>query len=596
MGTYDRRIFSRSWKLMTSESGWFKPLLIMAVAVLVPVAGALGAMGYVYEWARLLAWGADSAPKRKDVHVGGLIGAGWRVFLVALVWMLVWLVAYVVLIFIGVFGGPLLVMLFAVVGYVALFFYVPLIMASAMRASIYTKASAGLNPARAFELVRRDPKGAFAIMGVQLLAGLVAGVVSFLVNFAMRAAVAPYVGLYTTSAAQMADPNFMSALFFQLYPAAILIFIPLAYLFSVVSMGWSLFSAGALGLWMRQFNLPAWGGPSDPLPAAGPLPQSTPVTPSAQQPVQGAVQQSAQSAPVQQYGAPSTNQGQQNGAYGMPGYQQPQANEPASGFVPAYQQPVEPVQAVAPGQPAQANETVQAVVPAQPSVPAQPTEPEQPVTPVQSNQQVPPQYAAYAAQAQAPAPQQPYQAPVTPAPVAPAAAPAAPEATESASAASTPVVPAASVPVPAPKPTMQPGMPKVPAYVPVQPAAAQPAEQSTRVVNVAPTTQMPAQPQQQAAAPVAPAAGQTFPAAAPAPVAPAAAQPAAPVRPVVPPQYPQPQVPSATQAPQVSQPQAPQVPQTQGQSAVPPQYTAAPQVPRHPEQNPSQDAPSSPQE
>lgn len=590
MGTYDRRIFSRSWKLMTSESGWFKPLLIMAVAMLVPVAGVLGVIGYSYEWARLVAWGADSAPKRKDVHVGGLIGAGWRVFLIMWLWMMVWMVAYIVLMMIGAIGGPILTLLFAVVGLVSLVFYAPLVIASIMRGSIYTKITAGLNPARAFELVRRDPKGIFAYLGVQVLASLVVGIVEFLLMLPVSAAVAPYMHLFGATAAQLADPIYILGMFLYLYPAAWVAVVPLFYLLMVVTMGWSLFSAGALGLWMRQFNLPAWGGPSDP------LPQSTPVTPSAQQPAQGAVQQSAQSAPVQQYGAPSTNQGQQNGAYGMPGYQQPQANEPATGFVPAYQQPVEPVQAVVPGQPAQANETVQPVVAAQPSVPAQPTEPEQPMTPVQSNQQVPPQYAAYAAQAQAPAPQQPYQAPVTPTPIAPAAAPAAREATEAASAASTPVVPAASVPVPAPKPTMQPGMPKVPAYVPVQPAAAQPAEQSTRVVNVAPTTQMPAQPQQQAAAPVAPVAGQTFPAAAPAPVAPAAAQPAAPVRPVVPPQYPQPQVPSAAQAPQVSQPQAPQVPQTQGQSAVPPQYTAAPQVPRYPEQNPSQDAPSSPQE
>ncbi len=39
--------FARSWALLTRDRGWVKPVLLMTVALLVPIAGILGVAGYI---------------------------------------------------------------------------------------------------------------------------------------------------------------------------------------------------------------------------------------------------------------------------------------------------------------------------------------------------------------------------------------------------------------------------------------------------------------------------------------------------------------------------------------------------------------------
>lgn len=51
----DDRYFSKSWAMLTKEQGWIKPLLVLTVATLVPVAGPLAVSGYILDWARLTA-------------------------------------------------------------------------------------------------------------------------------------------------------------------------------------------------------------------------------------------------------------------------------------------------------------------------------------------------------------------------------------------------------------------------------------------------------------------------------------------------------------------------------------------------------------
>lgn len=82
----DTRYFSCSWHLLTRQKGWIKPILILAIALLVPVAGPLALSGYALEWARLSAWGVDASPKQRGVCVGECIASGWRAFVVGLVW------------------------------------------------------------------------------------------------------------------------------------------------------------------------------------------------------------------------------------------------------------------------------------------------------------------------------------------------------------------------------------------------------------------------------------------------------------------------------------------------------------------------------
>lgn len=81
----DAKYFSHSWKLLTRDKGWVKPILVLAIAMFVPVVGPLAVLGYALEWARLSAWGVDAAPKQRGVKIGGCLVAGWRAFVVILV-------------------------------------------------------------------------------------------------------------------------------------------------------------------------------------------------------------------------------------------------------------------------------------------------------------------------------------------------------------------------------------------------------------------------------------------------------------------------------------------------------------------------------
>lgn len=65
-----KRYFLRSWRMLTCRRGWVKPILVLSVAWLVPIAGPLALLGYALEWARLSAWGVDSSPKQSKVQVG----------------------------------------------------------------------------------------------------------------------------------------------------------------------------------------------------------------------------------------------------------------------------------------------------------------------------------------------------------------------------------------------------------------------------------------------------------------------------------------------------------------------------------------------
>ena len=84
MNPYDGHYYARSRALLKSQRGWIKPLLVLAAAQFVPVVGALGVTGYLLEYARLVAWGVDAAPKQKNVQVGACIRAGWRGFVAGL--------------------------------------------------------------------------------------------------------------------------------------------------------------------------------------------------------------------------------------------------------------------------------------------------------------------------------------------------------------------------------------------------------------------------------------------------------------------------------------------------------------------------------
>lgn len=332
--------FGRSWALLTRDKGWIKPLLVCAAAMLVPIVGPLGVTGYAIEWARLTAWGVDAAPKQKNVQVGECIKSGWRTFLVGIGYGLA----------AAVLNG-LINMLFGDTFFVGLLtFCVTLAgtifgMVGSLRAAIYQRVGAGYQVNRIWEMIKSDPVGLAKVFLVMFLIGLAIGTILsiFLVIALIPMMTSLAFSLRGYSSADLAYIDSSSARYIinEVFRAlgAIAPILVIVILISLIFSAFATFIGyTALGLWMRQFNVPAWGASEDPMPTLGGLPgggQSYP---------QGGYAQGGYAAP----NAPQQNTYAQPGQpYGAPQYGAPQpmdSNAAQYGQAPYGQQPYAPNQ------------------------------------------------------------------------------------------------------------------------------------------------------------------------------------------------------------------------------------------------------------
>lgn len=262
------RYFARSWALLTRDRGWIKPVLVMAAACLVPIVGLLGVLGYAAEWARLTAWGVTSSPKQKGVRVGACIASGWRVFVVMLGWGLVIALVSGVLSTIPLLG-PLLTFAWFVIS-VALGI---MIMVAALRATIYQKIGAGFRISTIWQMVSSDVAGLVRIFGMQMAGAAISWAAGFVVMLLAVMTMLPRLLYYVDYVAEfdaiMSDSMRMS-LFFDMIVDFLTVMGPFLIVVSVVSgiisIIMMLLGYTAVGLWMRQFNVPTWGRDEDPLP------------------------------------------------------------------------------------------------------------------------------------------------------------------------------------------------------------------------------------------------------------------------------------------------------------------------------------------
>lgn len=371
---------SRSWDMLTRDKGWIKVILLLALASFVPFVGLIGLVGYGLEWARLTAWGIDSSPKQRGVRIGECLASGWRALVVTFVWMFVWMLAAGIVNSIAdVLLPDALASLIGSLLVLAQLFYILVVYVAVLRAAIYTKISAGLNPSRVLEMVKRAPGDLFFFVLIPIVGGLIASAIWIFFMLLGGVSVLPEI----IKMARAATGSFDDTMFIRHLTAMLRIVMPIAaiagYLSSVVNAATSLLSYNAVGLWMRQFDVARWGGPSDPLPQAASLPTSTvpPTTPGAgggypaqqppvtyappanqsyqapaAQPYQQTTSQPYQAPAAQPYQAPAGQACQQTTAPAtvpVPSPQDPEASMPASAQMGAAQAQVPmPTQAPAP--------------------------------------------------------------------------------------------------------------------------------------------------------------------------------------------------------------------------------------------------------
>ncbi len=275
---------SRSWDMLTRDKGWIKVILLLALASFVPFVGLIGLVGYGLEWARLTAWGIDSSPKQHGVRIGECLASGWRALVVTFVWMFVWMLAVGIVNSIAdVLLPDVLASLIGSLLVLAQLVYILVVYVAVLRAAIYTKISAGLNPSRVFEMVKRAPGDLFFFVLIPIVGGLIVSAIWIFFMLLGGVSVLPEI----IKMARAATGSFDDAMFIRHLTAMLRVVMPIAaiagYLSSVVNAATSLLSYNAVGLWMRQFDVARWGGPSDHLPQAASLPTSTvpPTTPGA---------------------------------------------------------------------------------------------------------------------------------------------------------------------------------------------------------------------------------------------------------------------------------------------------------------------------
>lgn len=338
--------FAQSWALLTKDRGWIKPLLVLGAALLVPVVGMLGVMGYACEWARLTAWGVDAAPKQRGVRVGECIKSGGRMFVVTFVYGLVaGLATSTVTLVLGnnVITNLLGSLVTFVVGFVATI--------AGLRATIYQSVSAGFQLGRVQEMIERDTNGCLHVAAVSLLMTVALGFAISALSMVALVPVAIRLSIGLTGF-DLVDLQYLDSTtaryvfseFFTALGAVSPLLAVISYVSCVGSALVTLLSDTVVALWMRQFDVPSWGASGDPLPLRYPAlpPASTyaaygqdPYVPPAQSP----------------YVAPGQNP---YAAPGQPTYQQPQAQQPYQPQQPPvqpYQQPQAPYQAQQPQAP-----------------------------------------------------------------------------------------------------------------------------------------------------------------------------------------------------------------------------------------------------
>lgn len=279
----DTDYFSRSWGMLTRSQGWLKPVLLLTLVSFVPIFGPLIAMGYAYEWARLTAWGVDSSPKQTGVDVGACLSVGWRVLLVTLCW------SFPLGLFFGLVRGLLgtgvlseaislaISLLWLFIGVV--------IQVAALRATIYQQFGAGIGVGRIIEMVEGDYMGLIRIAGISLFGGLVAAIVSSLIMTvgsvgAVPAIIAAAEDIESMSATDAyAIGRILGAMLSALGPALAVTLVVGTFITTL----FELVTTNAVGLWMLQYNVPAWGDKNAPLPQQ--IPPAPPVWNAPSQPV-----------------------------------------------------------------------------------------------------------------------------------------------------------------------------------------------------------------------------------------------------------------------------------------------------------------------
>lgn len=286
------KYYQTAWNDIKNSDGWFGKLCLLALVSLIPVFGQIVAFGYLYGWAREIAWGVHEPMPAKIFgnEDGKLYRRGWFILIVTFVFAFIPSIissignsmqmsgyynatssaasAASVISSVGgliYFVGLVLAILMSVLAWIA-----------SMRIAIYDRLSSGFQLGAIWKMLRRDTNGIVRIFGMNLLVGLIIGIILGII-FTILLMIAMFAGIGAMAASgyplgSMGTMTDREAVIFLMHLMAstgfvgILCLIAALFVGSLGGMFVQLLVARALGYWTMQFDVPRWRGQNDPLP------------------------------------------------------------------------------------------------------------------------------------------------------------------------------------------------------------------------------------------------------------------------------------------------------------------------------------------
>ncbi len=342
------RYFRTAWDDLRQSPGWFGKIVLLALLNLIPIFGQIVSLGYLYGWAREIAWNVHE-PLPEHIF-GNEDGKLYRRGFFVLVVQVVYLIIPGVLYFVGAsltgmlsdfgtdiqygmdpyssyygvapaatyryFGWGVLAIIASIVVFVLMQL---LLWVGSMRTSVYNRVSAGLQFGRVWKMMRKDVRGLLRIFGIQIVFGLILFAFSLIMSVI---AVAVSLGSILVLGVGGAIGSAETALLAVMAPIVIALFAIMAFGTSVIDMIANAVVIRACGYWTSQFDVPNWRGQDEPMPFEEGAPTAAYYAPWSGY----AASYEQQKAPWAQAQAPYTGQAQQPYAQQRP--YQAQAQQP----------------------------------------------------------------------------------------------------------------------------------------------------------------------------------------------------------------------------------------------------------------------------
>ena len=290
------KYFQTAWNDVKNSPGWFGKMCLLALVNFIPIFGSIVSYGYLYGWAREIAWGVHQ-PMPASIFSnddGKFWRRGWFLFVVAFVFSLIpTVIAYIgssmqgSMFYASLYGysenSPLVgagsaasagigTLIYIVGMLLALLVTIPM-WAAFMRSAIYDRLSPGFQLGKIWSMMRKDTGGIMRIFGMNLLLGFILALV-FTVVFTIIMLIIFAAGY---GASGGGDPN--TAVIVGMGGVAAVLLIAAMFFAVVVSTVVEAIVARAVGYWTMQFDVPHWRGQDDPMPFEQLPPNSGPQYP-----------------------------------------------------------------------------------------------------------------------------------------------------------------------------------------------------------------------------------------------------------------------------------------------------------------------------